>query len=113
MYYLLQGLAGIAFIGALVFYVLVLVKMFQKNETTIAIVSIVTFVLCCIGIFFNLVYGWIKANEWNIKNQMIAFSACVGCWLLFGLLSFPFAPKLETNRTFQNIGNSLSASSPR
>ncbi len=58
----------------LVCHIIVIVKMFQKGQTVIGIVAIV--LTCCFGggLLLTLIYGWIKATEWNIKNLMIVYT---------------------------------------
>lgn len=72
---LLQLLQSVVGLGVLVCYIIMLIKMFQRGATVPAVFSIV--LLCCggIGIFIPLIYGWMKASEWNInKNLLYAYT---------------------------------------
>ena len=71
----LQYAAGI---GSLVCFILVLIQMFQRGQSTLGIVCAVL-ALCGIGVLIAFVYGWIKHREWGITNIMIAWSCC---WVL-------------------------------
>jgi len=69
MLILIQVLQGLVGIGGLVCFILVIIKMFQVGEQTMAIVCLVL-ILCCIGGLVAFVYGWINANKWGITNIM-------------------------------------------
>jgi hypothetical protein len=73
---LIGVLAVICAIGSLVCLILVIVKMFQNDETTMGIVCIVT-CFCGIGGLITFVYGWMKSSEWDIKNIMLAWTGCI------------------------------------
>ncbi len=73
---LLQCLSGICSIVSLVCFIMVLVQMFKRGESTMGIVCIVT-ILCCVGGLIAFVYGWTKAAAWDIKNIMIAWSVVI------------------------------------
>ena len=62
-------------IGSLVCFILVLIKMFQNNETTMGIVCIVT-IFCGLGGLIAFVVGWINAGKWQIQQIMIAWTGC-------------------------------------
>jgi hypothetical protein len=79
MYGLFLTLMVIANVANLVCFILVLVKMFQANETTLGIVCIVLALCTGIGTLIAFIYGWIRATQWNIKNVMIAWTAI---WIL-------------------------------
>lgn len=72
----LLGLLGmVAGLVGFVCFILVVVKMFQNGQTALGIVSIVG-LFCVIGYFVAMVYGWMKATEWNIKNIMLIWTGC-------------------------------------
>ena len=73
----LQIVGMLVGLGSLVCYILVVIKMFQKQATTPAIVSLVGLIACGLGVLFAFVYGWTKASAWNIQNIMIAWSICI------------------------------------
>jgi hypothetical protein len=73
---ILQGISAILGIIGLVCFVMVVVKMFQNDQTGLGIACIVL-VFCGIGALIALVYGWIKADEWKIKNLMIGWTVCI------------------------------------
>ncbi len=80
--YTLQTLLGI---GSLVCFILVLVKMFQDNQTALAIVCIV--LTCCgIGPLVALVFGWINADKWNIKNIMMIWTGLFIGGIILGII---------------------------
>jgi predicted permease len=74
-----QILYGIAGLGSLVCFILVLVQMFQRGQSTLGIVCIVLIFCFGIGGLIAFVYGWMKHREWGITNIMYAWT---GCWIL-------------------------------
>jgi hypothetical protein len=60
-----QILCILAGLGSLVCFILVLVQMFQRGQTTLGIVCIVL-VFCGIGGLIAFIYGWMKHREWGI-----------------------------------------------
>jgi hypothetical protein len=84
-------LGGIAGLGSLICFILVLVKMFQTGNMGLGIACIV--LTCCgIGPLIAFIYGWVKARDWNIMNLMIAWTVCVALGLLAGVMN----PELYT-----------------
>jgi hypothetical protein len=71
-----QVLAAIGGLGSLVCFIMVLVQMFQRGQSTLGIVCAVL-ALCGIGILIAFIYGWIKHREWGITNIMYAWTACI------------------------------------
>jgi hypothetical protein len=62
----------------LVCHIIVIVKMFQHGQTALGIIAIIG--TCCLfGLLLTLIYGWMRATQWNIKNVMLAYT--VG-WVL-------------------------------
>jgi hypothetical protein len=70
---LLSYLAGIA---SVVCFILVIIAMFQNQQSTLAIVCLV---LICIGIgvLIAFVFGWMKASEWGIGKIMMIWTAAL------------------------------------
>lgn len=80
---LLMLLLVICVIGSLACYVMVIIKMFSKDESTMGIVCLVT-LLCGVGGLIAFVYGWMKSGEWGTKNLMLAWTGCfVGTILVY------------------------------
>jgi hypothetical protein len=82
---LLQIAVGI---GSLVCFIMVIVKMFQNNATTIGIVSLVLLLVCGIGALVAFIYGWMRAAEWNITNVMLAWTGCIVAGFVLSGLTF-------------------------
>jgi hypothetical protein len=72
--YAVHGLLGI---GSLVCFVLVVIQMFNRGQTVLAIASIVLIFCCGIGGLIVFIVGWINATKWNIKNIMIVWTILV------------------------------------
>lgn len=79
-------LASAAAIGSLVCFVLMLIEMFRRGHTGLAIVCIILAWFCGIGGLIAFVYGWSKAQEWNIQNLMTWWTT----FLVVGLLASAF-----------------------
>ena len=73
---LILALSVLTGIGSLACFVFVIVKMFQNNETTMAIVCLVL-IICGIGPLIALVYGWINSGKWGIQTVMMAWTALI------------------------------------
>lgn len=67
-------------IGVLVCSILVGVQAIKRQQIPMGI-------LCIICGIVALVYGWMKSNEWGIKNLMIIFTVLVVLNLLFAGLN--------------------------
>ena len=72
-------------IGGLICFIMVLIKQFQTAGAVHGIIGIVT---CGIWTF---IWGWMNANNLNIKNIMIIWTlvwvACLAINLMFGTYS--------------------------
>lgn len=69
-------LNGVGGLGMLVCFILVIVTMFQRGSSGVAIASLL--LLCCgIGVFVAFVYGWIKSSEWGITRLMTIWTVCL------------------------------------
>lgn len=87
----LLSLLGLACaIGSLVCWIIVLIQMFKRGQTGVAIASIVL-LLCGIGPLIAFVFGWIKAKEWNIMNIMLAWTGCMVAGVLLNIAQFAVA----------------------
>lgn len=67
MYYPIVGILSIA---SLVCWILVLIKIFQSGSIGLGILGII----CPL---FAFIYGWMKADQWAIRNVMIIWSAII------------------------------------
>lgn len=83
---LLWLLGVVCGIGSLICFILVLIQMFQRGQTGLAIASIVLAFCCGIGELIAFVYGWMNAQAWNIQNIMMAWTACIIAGILIYVL---------------------------
>jgi hypothetical protein len=65
-------LAGIGGVICFVCSIIVIVKLFQRGQTGLGVVSLLTFL--CLGPLVPLIIGWVKATELNMKNMMLIFT---------------------------------------
>ncbi len=72
----LLAIGGILSFVSLVCAIMVIVKMFQKEQTALGIVSLILLFCSGIGYLITLVYGWMKSTEWNIKKLMVTYTVC-------------------------------------
>ena len=79
------GLLGAACaIASLVFFVMVVMQMFQREESkTLAIICIVLTFVTGVGPIIAFIFGWTKAKEWDLKKVMTY-------WTVAFLLQFVF-----------------------
>jgi hypothetical protein len=95
-------------LAAFVCLVLVIVKMFQKQQTGLAIASIILSLCVPFGVLLPLIYGWMKAGEWGIKNLMMAWTGCLVALMIFYCAGFSLtgmAVGTQANMTFQTVGS--------
>jgi hypothetical protein len=71
--WLLLVLSGIA---GLVCFILVLIKMFQDNQTGLGVACIILVFCGGIGGLIAYIVGWINAKRWGITNVMIIWTVC-------------------------------------
>jgi hypothetical protein len=62
-----QILTGIGGLGGLICFILVLVQMFQRGSSVLAIACLVLTLCCGLGALIAFIYGWIKNSEWGIR----------------------------------------------
>ena|SRR5262249_15587453 len=84
---LAYALSGISSLGSLVCLILVLVKMFQRGETTLGVVFIVLTFCCGIGVLATFIYGWIKSTPWGIQNIMLIWTGCIVLGIISGVMN--------------------------
>jgi NhaP-type Na+/H+ or K+/H+ antiporter len=89
------ALSGIGFLGSLVCFILVVVKLFQTGQTALGIVCIVLFFCCGLGLLVGLVIGWLNAGRWRSQNLMIAYSVCMALYIVGGVLAPPDFSQLQ------------------
>ena len=78
-------IGGLCFVGSLICYILVLIRMFERGLLGLGITCIVLTFCCAIGGLVAFVYGWMNATEWRIKNVMVVWTCIVVVHLvLFG-----------------------------
>jgi hypothetical protein len=81
-----QALQVIGGIGILVCYILVLVQMFRRGRTGLAIACIVLFFCFGIGGLISFIVGWMNHREWGISNVMYAWTGFLILSIVGGLL---------------------------
>jgi len=62
---------------------MVIISMFQRQQVGLAIACIVL-AFCGIGFLIAFVYGWMKSNEWGLKNVMIIWTVAWLIGFIFG-----------------------------
>jgi hypothetical protein len=81
-------LGGIGGLIVLICHIIMIVKMFQNGQTGLGIVAIV--LTCCgLGVLLTLIYGWIKAGQWNIQTLMIIYTIAFILWIVGGAMAPP------------------------
>jgi hypothetical protein len=105
---LLMVLAWVFGLAALVCLIIVIVKMFQKQQTGLGIASIILTFCIPLGFLLPFIYGWMKAGEWGIKNLMMGTTGCLVAFLLLycaGAGIGMMAVGTNANMTFQTTGS--------
>lgn len=84
MEWVLIGVGGILMLVAFVCAIIVIVKMFQHNQTGLGIGTIVGLFVCGIGYILALIYGWQNKVAWRLQTVMPIFTGS----LVLGLLLY-------------------------
>jgi hypothetical protein len=90
----------VIWIGCLVCFILIVVKMFQNGAGTMGIVTLVASLCCGLGTIIALVVGWMNADRWGIRNLMIVYTVFIVSALIFGAI----APTPEVAEYRHRIG---------
>jgi hypothetical protein len=69
----LQVLVGLVMLGC---FIMVVIRMFQEDQTVLGIVCIVLTFCTGVGWLIAFVYGWIKVQEWRLMPIMGTWTAC-------------------------------------
>lgn len=78
---------GVASLVGLVCFILVLIQMFQRGATGMAIACIVLSFCCGIGGLIAFIYGWTKAGVWNLGNVMTVWTVAFAVNCVAGILN--------------------------
>lgn len=70
-------------IASLVFFIMVLIEMFKREQTNLGIICIVLTFCTGVGPLIAFVIGWTKATEWNIKEIMTYWSVAFALQFVF------------------------------
>jgi tetrahydromethanopterin S-methyltransferase subunit E len=65
---------------------MVLIKMFQNDQTVMGIVCIVGICVCGLGGLLAFILGWMNSTKWGIKNVMLAWTAAIILNILLGVI---------------------------
>ena len=84
MEYVLLGIGMILMLVAFVCCILVIVKMFQNNQTGLGIGTIVGLFVCGIGYILALIFGWKNKEAWKLEKVMPIFTIS----LILGLVLY-------------------------
>jgi hypothetical protein len=108
----LWGIFAIFALISTVCFVLVVVKMFQHDQTGLGITCIVLGLCSGIGGLIAFVVGWMNATQWNIKGVMTAWTAVVlvNLMLVCGIVGLGAAMGgigTSSSKTFMTVGQSL------
>lgn len=76
MAFLFIGLAAICGLVSLVCFILIIIKMFQNDDSTLGIICIVT-IFCGIGGLIAFVMGWINAGKYGASQLMLIWTGAI------------------------------------
>lgn len=97
----LSIVANLLSLVALVFHILIIVKMFQNGQTGLGVACIIgTF--CLFGWIITLIYAWTKGREWNISQGVaIGYTATFLLSVILGTIG-AFQTMGDVQRQLQN-----------
>lgn len=90
---MLAILAMVLNVGALICFIIVLIKQFQNAGVVHGIIGIVT---CSL---WTLIWGWMNAAKLNIKNIMMIWTLILAVCIVLGFLGGGFSYSLGTPAT--------------
>jgi hypothetical protein len=97
MEFALLGIGGLFGIAAFVCFVLIVIKMFQNNQTGLGIGSIIGVFICGIGYLLALIFGWKNKNAWGLQTVMPIYTVCFILSMVLGGAGYAIIlPKLAT-----------------
>lgn len=76
---LLYILAAVVGIANLVLFIMVLIKLFQEKGVLHGILGLI----CAL---YTFIWGWMHVTRLNIRNIMLAWSACIVVSLILNLM---------------------------
>lgn len=88
IFYLLAIACGIA---SLVFFIMVVVQMFKRDQSTLGIVCIILTLCTGVGPLIAFIFGWMKATEWDIKKTMTYWTVAFVGQIVLVVLAIGFA----------------------
>jgi hypothetical protein len=77
---LIQILSGLVGIVNLVLFIMVLIKLFQKEGTLKGILGLI----CAL---YTFIWGWMKAKELEITKIMYAWTGCVVVSIILSIIT--------------------------
>src|SRR6185312_6877655 len=78
---ILRYASWIGLLVATICYIVLIVKTFQHERTTMGVTLILTFFcFCCPGFITGLVHGWMRAGAWKMKSLMTVYTLAVLVW---------------------------------
>ena len=84
------GILGlILWLGCLICFIIVLIKLFQENGALHGILGLIC------GLY-TFIWGWINANRLNIKNIMIIWTLLIIVSIIVNVMSGGFSYSLGT-----------------
>lgn len=83
-------------IASLVCFILVLIEMFKRQQTGLAIACIVLAFCTGIGTLIAFVYGWMKGSEWGLGKVMRIWTACLVAQILALIVVFAVGMKMAS-----------------
>jgi hypothetical protein len=96
------GLAGLCALGQLIALIQVIVKVFQQNQTGLAVGCIVL-MFCGIGGLVTFIVGWLHANDWGLKKIMLAWTGLIVGFIVFFGIGYSLMPMLVTQEAPMSV----------
>jgi len=93
MQMVLTGLSVVVGLASLACFIMVVMKMFQNEQTGMGIACIVLLFCFGIGALIALIVGWMNAEKWGIKNIMLAWTGLVVVGIILNIIQLATAPK--------------------
>lgn len=81
-------LSVLVWIAFLVYYIQVLMKIFQSGDTTMGIICLVTVVCCGLGGLITFIVGWVRQEQYGTQKLMPTWTIIVILHLIINGTAF-------------------------
>ena len=95
---------GIFYLIAFVTGIMIALQMIKHDQQGLGIATIILMFCTGIGLIIALVFGWMKANEWGIKNLVMLYTVSLVLGIVLGSAGYAMYVATAVNQMQQQNG---------